>query len=127
MAQSVTLSRPETDVDERGITRHFFEILDRNGQAVGELNIRENPEDPTEVFIEDIFMDSDEPMPLGFRGVRDLGLRIKRHFPRIKKISGGRLSGAAFQGRDIEEEISRGTEPERFTSVTIPRRFQVLD
>lgn len=127
MPERVVLSRPETETDERGFTRHFFEILNTQGQSVGELTVREEPDDPTTAFIEDLFMFTDEPMPLGFQGVRDIGLRVKRFLPHIQRFRGARLSGAAFTGRDIEEELSEGIEPSRLTSVTVPRRFRVLD
>ncbi len=118
---SFTLSfPPETDI-ESGITRHYFSILE-DGEVVGELAVRENPNDPTEMFIEDFF--SHEGVSLGFRGVRDLGLKIKRHFPHIKKISGHRYGGAAFRGLS-DDDLSE-VDP-RFTSVNIPKRYRNLD
>ena len=114
---------PETDI-ESGTTRHYFTVLE-DGKAVGELAVRENPNDPAEIFIEDFY--SDEGVSLGFRGVRDLGLKIKRHFPHITKISGTRYGGAALSSIDIEAELDAGRDPARFTSVNIPKRYRTLD
>lgn len=104
---NLRLENHEVETDERGITRHSFDIT-KNGQEVGFLTLRETDQ-PGVIEVEDIFA-SEDTLGLGAKGIRDLVREARRFIP-VQRVRGARLGGARFASKDIEEILDRGEEP----------------